>query len=171
MAETKLNRSIKARKSIKKAEDEYNRVVVEKNGDIAIVLKDGIQDVKEALIEAKKEVISKAFEHVYENFVYFINVIIDNHREDFVEEIYDGFMDLYNREMKIKIVKVISKDKLTDEEYNRLFSALTSHFSEYQIIVENEIDDTIISGYKIYADGSSIDFSINKLIANYKSQF
>ena len=42
---------------------------------------------------------------------------------------------------------------------------------QYQIIVENEIDDTIISGYKIYADGSSIDFSINKLIANYKSQF
>ena len=122
-------------------------------------------------LKAKKEVISKAFEHTYENFVYFIYVIIDNHREDFIEEIYAGFMDSYNREMRIKIVKVISKDNLTDTEYNRLFSALTSHLSGYQIIVENEIDDTIISGYKIYADGSSIDFSINKLIANYKSQF
>ena len=59
-------------------------------------------------IKAKKEVISKAFEHTYENFVYFINVIIDNHREDFIEEIYAGFMDLYNREMKIKIKTVHS---------------------------------------------------------------
>ena len=29
-------------------------------------------------LKAKKEVINKAFEHTYENFVYFINVIIDD---------------------------------------------------------------------------------------------
>ena len=121
-------------------------------------------------IETKKEVIGKAFKSGYENFVYFLNVVIDNHRENIIEDIYDGFVELYNEIMKIKIVKVVSQKPLSEEENNKLLTSLTNYFSDYQIVIKNEVNDKIIGGYQIYADGQSIDFSINKLIDNLKSQ-
>lgn len=135
------------------------------DGDFKLFFTSPKIDVKE-----KKAIISKAFKNSYEDFIYFINVVIDNHRENLIEEIYDGFIDLYNENMKIKIVKVLSPRALTTEEESVFLKSLTNYFSGYQIIIKNEVDEKIIGGYKIYADGNSIDFSINKALLNLKAQ-
>lgn len=118
----------------------------------------------------KKSLLKEAFKECYFDFVNFLYVVIDNHRENVIKEIYDDFMKLYYESKKIKLVKIVSSKELEATEKTLLMTALTKYFDGYQIILKTEIDESIISGYRIFADGKRISLNAKDQLDDLKSK-
>lgn len=116
----------------------------------------------------KKNIVEKSFQGCYQDFIYFLNVLIDNQQLNSIEEIYRDFMTLFNEKKKIKIVKVISNQKLDEKEEDFLISALSSYFKNYKIVLNNVIDESKIAGYSLFCDGKNIDLSAKRQMNSLK---
>ena len=117
-------------------------------------------------LNAKKDLIKKSFINCELDFIYFLNVVIENGRIGNILEIYQEFKHLYNEEKNIKIVEVSSLNPLTKEESSKLLESLRKAYSGYDIILDNKIDPRVVGGYRILVNGVSIDLSIKRKIEN-----
>ncbi|MBR4237110.1 ATP synthase F1 subunit delta [bacterium] len=108
--------------------------------------------------EKKKDVIKASFkEGLLRDFLF---VLIDNDRISLLEEIKDEFESMLDEEKKLKQVIVYSKEKLDDNYLKKLKDILEKKLSK-KLILENVIDESIISGIKISYDSKEIDLTLN----------
>lgn len=121
-------------------------------------------------IADKKALIKEAFKECYFDFVNFLYVVIDNHRETLIKEIYDDFIHLYCESQKIKMVKVVSSKPLSNEEREVLTTSLTKYFKGYKIDINNDVDESIISGYRLFADGKRLNLNAKDQLDNLKAK-
>lgn len=117
-------------------------------------------------LDAKKELIKKSFVKCELDFIYFINVVMENGRIDNIFDIYQQFLHLYNDEKNIKVVEVSSVNPLSKDEEIKLLESLKNCYSGYKIVLSNKIDSRVIGGYRILVNGVSIDLSVKRKIEN-----
>ena len=108
--------------------------------------------------EKKKDVIKSSFkEGLLRDFLF---VLIDNDRISLLEEIKDEFESMLDEEKKLKQVIVYSKEKLDDNYLKKPKEILEKKLSK-KLVLENKIDEKIISGIKIAYDSKEIDLTLN----------
>ena len=112
----------------------------------------------EIVKEKKKDVIKSSFkEGLLRDFLF---VLIDNDRISLLEEIKDEFESMLDEEKKLKQVIVYSREKLDDNYLKKLKDILEKKLSK-KLVLENKIDEKIISGIKIAYDSKEIDLTLN----------
>ena len=119
--------------------------------------------------DAKKEIFKNVLESKTSNiFLDYIYVLIDNDRLDGVTDIFDSFSFLYNKEKGILNVKITSKDKLSEEQDNKIIAFLKKKYQINQVNIEKIIDDTLIGGIKIYVGNDLLDATIDDQLLQIK---
>lgn len=116
----------------------------------------------------KKECIKNVCKSMNEIFVNFLYVLIDNNRVDKIKEIYEEFTNLVNEKNNILIVNVISASKLSSSQLNDLEIKLAEYFGKKHISINPLIDEKLIGGIKVIANGKSIDLSLNSKLQSLK---
>ena len=111
----------------------------------------------------KKECIKNVCKSMNEIFVNFLYVLIDNNKE-----IYEEFTNLVNEKNNILIVNVISASKLSSSQLNDLEIKLAEYFGKKHISINPLIDEKLIGGIKVIANGKSIDLSLNSKLQSLK---
>ena len=108
--------------------------------------------------EKKKDVVKSSIKDgLLRNFLF---VLIDNDRISLLEEIKDEFESMLDEEKKMKQVIVYSKEKLSEDYLKKLKDILEKKLS-HKIVLENIIDNSIISGIKISYESKEIDLTLN----------
>jgi F-type H+-transporting ATPase subunit delta len=102
------------------------------------------------------------------NFIGFFNLLITKRRENFLVEILENFLQKALEHKGIMQAKVITAIELTDEQVAKITSQLIKKFNK-KVILEQEIDKSLIAGLKIIAGGYVIDASFSKQLADLKT--
>ncbi|MEJ5361426.1 MAG: ATP synthase F1 subunit delta [Spirochaetota bacterium] len=110
--------------------------------------------------ESKKQFVEKVFgSELSELMVNFLKVLIDNGRQQDLPDISVAFselLDIVNNRQKIKLVSSV---KLDSDIINRIKKGLEDRFNK-NIIVDEEIDPTILGGIIVQVDDLIIDASL-----------
>ena len=133
--------------------------VLNSNSDFALVL-----NSPKIKTEDKKELIKNTFKGCLEDFILFLYVVLDNGRIEKILGIYSEFTHLFNEQNKIKVIEVISANKLTEVENIKLLNSLKKYYNGYEVILHNKIDSSVVGGYHILVNGISMDLSIKRKI-------
>lgn len=118
--------------------------------------------------DKKKEIILSACSSFNEIFIYFLRTLIDNDATSHTEDIYADFVELYNAYNNIKDVTVLSVEKLSKEEHDYLVSLLEKKYIGCKINLINKIDESLGSGYAIFADGKKVEINAKGLLGNLR---
>jgi len=108
----------------------------------------------------KKKLVKRFFEeHITQEVLNFLFLIIDNNREFFIKDIINDFNKRVNKEEDILEVKVISAVELSEKLTEKLLKKLEKVFN-YEIILETEVKPEIIGGIILQAGDYLIDGSL-----------
>lgn len=94
----------------------------------------------------------------------YLSVLAVNKRFPLVPEIAKLYRKLQEDAAKLLRVKVISAYPLDTDQADRLKDALARRY-EREILLESEVDSSIIGGAIVYADGQVIDGSLKGRLA------
>jgi F-type H+-transporting ATPase subunit delta len=120
--------------------------------------------------DKKKVLIDKLFsDKLSSDIICFLKVLIDNDRQSLISDIYSNFIEItdeHNNRKRIKIITAVKLSREIIEEIERVISGKL----KMNIILVEEIDDTLIGGFKMKIDDTVIDGSIARDIASLKAQ-
>lgn len=94
----------------------------------------------------------------------FLAVLSENKRFPLLPEITELYQRLVEEADKLLRVKVVSAFALDEDQATRLKDALARRF-EREILLESEVDKSVIGGAVVYADGQVIDGSLKDRLA------
>ena len=94
----------------------------------------------------------------------FLVVLSENKRFPLLPEITELYQRLVEEADKLLRVKVVSAFELDEDQATRLKDALAKRF-EREILLESEVDKSIIGGAVVYAGGQVIDGSLKDRLA------
>ena len=117
-------------------------------------------------IDEKHQIIDKAFKSFTKEFIYFLYVVIDNNRFQYLDEIFKEFKKLYDLKNNMTTCDVYTSNKLDNKEKQSIIKYLEKELNKK--VVLNEIIDKNIAGIKIIADGKTIDYSLENRINNMR---
>lgn len=138
--------------------------ILSENGDFVMLLSSPVLTEEEKL-----DMLKNAFEGNISDTVYdFICVLTENrHITDF-SEICKSFKTLYYQDENIVEVTVKTTVSLSGEQRQKLISKLES-FTGMNIILNEEIDETLIGGIVVNYNDTQIDASIKGRLAKLKT--
>lgn len=108
----------------------------------------------------KKESLKQVLVGFDEKFIHFLFVVLDHHRFNTIKEIANAYKNLVLENRKIVEVTVYTPQELNDEEYQLLKHNITNLFNGKDINMDIRIDESLIGGVKIYANGKILDMTI-----------
>ncbi|MFH0976709.1 MAG: ATP synthase F1 subunit delta [Spirochaetota bacterium] len=112
--------------------------------------------------DKKKQLIDKLFrDKVSQDIIIFLKVLIDNDRQSYIVDIYKNFVDLMDQINNRQKIKVITSVKLENATLKRIEEAISRKLKK-TIIVEEEVNKSILGGIIIRIDDMLIDGSIVK---------
>ena len=117
----------------------------------------------------KKDLIKKSFSDFNENFVYFLYVLIDNSRFNYINDIYEKFIDIYLNKNDMISIKLFSAEKLKENDINRIIELLRPRFNNKKIVYENIVDSSLIGGIKVLANDTLINLNTKTSIDDLKN--
>lgn len=117
----------------------------------------------------KKDLIKKSFSDFNENFVYFLYVLIDNSRFNYINDIYEKFIDIYLNKNDMISIKLFSAEKLKENDINRIIELLRPRFNNKKIVYENIVDSSLIGGIKVLANDTLINLNTKSSIDDLKN--
>ena len=94
----------------------------------------------------------------------FLAVLSENKRFPLLPEITGLYQRLQEEADKLLRVKVVSAFELDEDQATRLKDALAKRF-EREILLESEVDKSVIGGAVVYAGGQVIDGSLKDRLA------
>ena len=97
-------------------------------------------------------------------FTDFLTVLSENKRFSLLPEITELYRRLQEEADKLLRVKVVSAFELDEDQATRLKDALARRF-EREILLESEVDKSVIGGAVVYAGGQVIDGSLKDRLA------
>ncbi|MFW5980411.1 MAG: ATP synthase F1 subunit delta [Halanaerobiaceae bacterium] len=146
-----------------KIKDELNEVwqIIEENVKLKNVLFH-----QRILRDEKKEVLEKLFaDKISRVMLNFLKLLIDKRRIYYLEFIINEFNQKVNQAREILQIKVISAIPLNDQLFNKLSSKL-DQILDYQIVLEQTQDPSILGGLKLKINNKIIDGSIKTRLEN-----
>jgi F-type H+-transporting ATPase subunit delta len=94
----------------------------------------------------------------------FLAVLSENKRFPLLPEITELYQRLQEEADKLLRVRVVSAFELDEDQATRLKDALGRRF-EREILLESEVDKSVIGGAVVYAGGQVIDGSLKDRLA------
>ena len=116
----------------------------------------------------KKKIIEKIFSELEKTFVDFLYVLIDNHRFDRIDDIYDEYNRLLLEQRDIIKIEVHSAVPLNSMHMVNLIESLKEKYKDKKIELENIVDPTLIGGIQIISGGESLDISLKNSLNKLK---
>lgn len=133
------------------------------------------QDFKNLLIspiidaDKKKAIFKAAFDAKMEKVsVDFMTMIVKNSRENLLQEIAEGYINLYKKSKNILDVTVISATPLDDKTRETIIAKVKSSFNGTIELIE-KVDKNLIGGFIVRIDDQQIDASIASQLSNLKN--
>jgi F-type H+-transporting ATPase subunit delta len=108
------------------------------------------------IVEMLSGIAGEAFDARFRDY---LTVLAANKRFQLLPEIASLYQKLREEADRLLRVKVVSAFALDDNQAARLKDALARRF-EREILLESEVDSSIIGGAVVYADGQVIDGSL-----------
>ena len=119
--------------------------------------------------EDKKKVIDQIFaDDTNQSIVKFIYLIVDNNRHNIIEQIIDEFLLKANEAQGRIMGQVYSIDYLSDKQMKDIEKAISERFAS-NVMLENLIDDDLLSGIKVVIGDRVIDGSLKSRINMLKN--
>ncbi len=149
-------------------EDEYRSDVKE----LVKILKNNRQFIyilsnKIATTEESYKLIDEVFSSCNSNIKNFIKIIYKNGRAFYLYPIFKETLYRFDDYLKIERGTIYSSNKLTDETLNKI-SLIIGNKIDKKIELENQVDPTLIGGFKIILKNDIYDTSIASQIENIK---
>ena len=120
--------------------------------------------------DEKKEVLKNIFEgRICEELLNFLYILVDKRRTMNFERIIKVYKSLVEREEGVSYGTVYSVVKLSDERMAEL-EEQTSKLLQMNVKLENELDPSLLAGFKILVEGKIIDASYRKKFDELASQ-
>lgn len=108
------------------------------------------------VVQILKDAAGESFDAKFSKF---LDVLAENKRLPLLPEIKVLFQELREEAEKLLRVRVVSAFPLEEDQATRLKQALTKRF-EREILLESEVDKSVIGGAVIYAGDQVIDGSL-----------
>lgn len=117
-------------------------------------------------LSIEKEVRKQQFKLMFNKkldtmLIYFVWTIIDFNRSNYLEKILLSFLSIYDDYYGINFAKVYSVYPLSEKQLNKIKKALEQKYRS-KVILQNEIDPSIIGGIKVESKRLSIDNTFKK---------
>ena len=97
-----------------------------------------------------------------------LKVLIDNDRFDIIEACTLAYQDILDEMNKVMQVKVYSNKPLTKVNIDKIKKKLKSTYQR-TIEIQEEIDQTILGGFRLEFEGNVIDETINRKLDDMHS--
>lgn len=97
----------------------------------------------------------------------FINTLIENGREAFLDDIIRSFLDIYREENKINSVKLVTAKKLDKKTVDELIK-MVEKINKSKVEITEEIDEKILGGMILRIDNLQYDASVKSSLDKYK---
>lgn len=140
---------------------ELKKVFIE-NPDFIVILSSSYKSLEE-----KIEIIDKTLVGVDDEIKSLIKIICQNHRAQYIVEVFDDFNSLVNEYRGVKEGLVYSTIKLSEEQLNKLNKKI-SEVEKRPTELKNIIDPSLIGGVKIVINDHIYDGSIKHHIEDMK---
>ncbi|MBR0455876.1 MAG: ATP synthase F1 subunit delta [Firmicutes bacterium] len=120
--------------------------------------------------DEKKEVLKNIFEgRICEELLNFLYILVDKRRTMNFGRIIKVYKSLVEKEEGVSYGTVYSVVKLSDERIAEL-EEQTSKLLQMNVKLENELDPSLLAGFKILVEGKIIDASYRKKFDELASQ-
>lgn len=120
--------------------------------------------------DEKKEVLKNIFEgRICEELLNFLYILVDKRRTMNFGRIVKVYKSLIEKEEGVSYGTVYSVVKLSDERMAEL-EEQTSKLLQMNVKLENELDPTLLAGFKVLVEGKIIDASYRKKFDELASQ-
>jgi F-type H+-transporting ATPase subunit delta len=113
------------------------------------------------LVQLLSDAAGEAFDARFRDF---LSVLAENKRFSLLPEITTLYQKLREEAEKLLRVKVVSAFALDESQATRMKDALARRFDR-EILLESEVDSSVIGGAVIYAGGQVIDGSLKDRLA------
>lgn len=120
----------------------------------------------------KKNIIKEALESKVDNLIFkFLNLLIDNKREEYLENIIRDYFDIYRKSKGIKKTIITSTKTLDAKTKKALVDFIKSHFDTH-VELEEQVNEDLIGGIVLTVEDQQYDMSIlgklNKIEKEFK---
>lgn len=146
-----------AQKEIK----ELKKIFLE-NPDFTIVLSSSYKSLEE-----KKEIIDSTLKGVDDDIKSLLKIICENHRANYIIEIFENFNSLVNEYRGVKEGLVYSTQKLSESQLAKL-NLKISEVEHQPTELKNVIDSSLIGGVKVVINDHIYDGSIKHHLEDMK---
>ena len=118
--------------------------------------------------EEKKEILSSVFKNeIPSKILYFMNVIVDHHREKYIQEIIEEFTQICLKHLNIKKGTIYSTIPLSDVQIQKMEEKISTLLKS-KVILQNQINKELIGGFKIEVEDWVLDYSIQEKMKKMK---
>jgi F-type H+-transporting ATPase subunit delta len=120
--------------------------------------------------EKKKEIIKQAFSGASMYVLNTLMILIDRHREDYIEAVADYFIEFANDERGIAEAKVYSTRPLTEAEQQALSATFAAKVGKRSLRIENIVDTNLLGGIKLRIGNRIFDGSLRGKLERLERQ-
>lgn len=96
-----------------------------------------------------------------DDYINFIRLVIDHHREEFAYQMALAFCDIYREENKISRVRVITAHEMSPQRMQRIHKMVENAFPGRTFEYTETIDPALIGGFTVFVDNVKMDASIS----------
>ncbi|MGY5139565.1 F0F1 ATP synthase subunit delta [Mycoplasmopsis gallinarum] len=139
--------------------------------DILVVLMQNIKNDDSFITyltsyESSKEDKYKYLDQIFNEFDFnnlltnFFKVIVENNSARSIKTIIGAFLKLSNEHLKIRYGKITTAFELSEAKLNEIKTKLEEKY-QFNIVLEHEIDPSLIAGFRIKIDSLIIENSFN----------
>lgn len=145
---------------------QYIGRVIDESNELEVILKSPI--IKDS---QKISVLQKLFgEDIDALTAKFIELLIKNSRETYLHEVIYSFINLYELKKNIKTAYITTSKPLNEKNLAKL-KELTKRIKADSVNIVQQIDESIIGGFKINIDDLQIDASVQSKLKELKREF
>ena len=140
---------------------ELKKIFLE-NPDFIVVLSSSYKSLEE-----KKEIIDNTLKGVDDDIKSLLKIICENHRANYIIEIFENFNSLVNEYRGVKEGLVYSTQKLSESQLAKL-NLKISEVEHQPTELKNVIDSSLIGGVKVVINDHIYDGSIKHHLEDMK---
>ena len=101
----------------------------------------------------------------------FINLVLEKRREAILGAIANSFIDLYNDLKNIVKATVVTANAITEDTRNKVLSQLKLVAGDANILIEEQVDESIIGGFVLRIGDTEYNASIDNKLQQLKREF
>ena len=115
--------------------------------------------------ESKKSVLNDTFASISETVLNLVCLLVDRQRLNIIPNLVTEYVNIANETRNIADATVYSVKAMSSEELDKIGALFASKLGKNSIRITNEIDPSLIGGYKVRVGNRIFDGSLkNKLV-------